>query len=172
MWKLEKSKTNCERYEAMLADAADQAVDRGEKLVLSADLAAHVSGCEHCREAADAVAVSRSLLRSGLEPAAAPGPYFAPRVMAAIRAEESRLTTERLVFWRPLEHLAARMAVVAATVVLLLSFYVYAVAPRMSSEDTAQAQNYELVPHQQVDPQPQTKDEVLMSLAEVNNNGR
>jgi negative regulator of sigma E activity len=167
MWN--RSKNQCEQYAAMLEDAPN--AERGEKPALGAELAAHVSNCEHCRESAGAFALSRSLLRSGLEPAAVPGPYFSSRVMAAIHAEENRRASQRVVFWSPLEHLAARMAVVAATIVLLLSFYVYAVAPQISSEETAQAQSYELVPHQQVD-QPQTKDEVLMSLVEANNNGR
>jgi hypothetical protein len=170
MWKLGSSKNSCEQYEAMLEDAADLAVERGGKLAPNADLAAHMASCERCGQAADAFAVSRSLLRSGLKPNAGPGPYFASRVMAVIRAEEDRLATQRLVFWRPLERLAARMAVGAATVVMLLSFYVYVVvAPQVNSEETAQAQSFELVPHQQVDPQPQTKDDVLLSLAEVSN---
>jgi predicted anti-sigma-YlaC factor YlaD len=168
MWKFGSSKSSCEQYEAMMEDAADQAAERGEKVALSAGLAVHLSNCGHCREASEAVALSRSLLRSSLEPTAGPGPYFAPRVMAVIRAEENRLATQRLVFWHPLERLAGRMAVIAAAVVMALSFYVYVVvAPQMHSENTAQT--FELVPHQQVDPQPQTKDEVLMSLAEVNN---
>lgn len=170
MWKLGSTKRTCEQYEAMLEDAADQSAARGDGLALSAGLAAHISSCEHCREAADAVSLSRSLLHAGLEPTAAPGPYFAPRVIAAIRSEENRITTQRLVFWRPLEHLAARMAMVAAAVVLLLSFYVYAVvAPQRTRDDLAQTQTFELVPHQQVDPQPQTKDDVLLSLAEATN---
>jgi hypothetical protein len=170
MWKFRSKKSNCEQYEAMLEDAADQSAVRGDSLALSAGLAAHISSCEHCREAADAVSLSRSLLHSGMEPTAGPGPYFTRRVMAAIRAEEGLIATQRLVFWRPLERLAGRMAVVAASVVLLLSFYIYAVvAPQRISEETAQTQSFELVPHQQLDPQPQTKDDVLLSLAEATN---
>lgn len=170
MWKSKSFEGGCEQIEARLEDAAELAVERGEGLALSADLAAHVSNCARCSEKLDAMALSRSLLRSGLEPAAQPGPYFIARVMAAIRAEEGRRSDESLVFWRPLEHLAARMAMAAAMVVMLLSFYAYAyVLPQSRVDEVSQNQPVELVPHQQADAQPQTKDEVLMSLVEGGN---
>jgi predicted anti-sigma-YlaC factor YlaD len=165
------SKTACSKYEARLADAANVAAERGGAPVLTAELSAHVSNCERCRAALDAIAPSRALLRSGVQRVAAPGPFFAARVMAAIRAEEERLATQRNVFWRPLEHLAARLAIVSAMVVMALSFYIYAYVkpvPRQQ-DDAAQIQSAELVPHQQIDPQPQTKDDVLMLITEDGN---
>lgn len=170
MWNMKSSKTACASYEAKLADAANLAAERGEAPALTSELSAHVSGCAHCREALDAALLSRTLLRSNVEPVAAPGPFFVKRVMAVIRAEEDRLSRQRMVFWRPLEHLAARMALASAMVVMLLSLYVYAFAvPQTRPDDAAQNQPIELVPHQQVDPQPQTKDDVLMLLAEGGN---
>jgi len=158
---------SCEHYEARLEDAVGIAVERGEQIALGDDLAAHVSSCANCREALDAVTLSGSLLRSGLEPTAAPGPFFAKRVMAVIRAEEEHLAAQGSIFWRPVQHLAARMALVAAVLVMALTVYVYAAPGGVTNAQSETA--YELVPHQQLDPQPQSKDEVLMSLVERDN---
>src|SRR5579862_2092289 len=164
------SGTACEKYEARLEEAVERAAERGEILALSADLAMHVSGCEHCGQSLDAASLSNALLRWGLEPTAAPGPWFAARVLSAIRAEEDRRTSQRQFFWLPLEHLSARMAIAAATVVMGLTIYVYAyVVPQSKVGTTAQTETYELVPQPQIDPQPQSKDEVLMSILERNN---
>jgi hypothetical protein len=166
-----KSEAACEHFAVQLEDAANLAAERGQELTLSADLAAHVAVCDDCRAGVEARSVTSALLLGALDPTAAPGPYFAPRVLAVIRSEEERLATQRNIFWRPLEHLAGRVALAAGLAVMLLSFYVYAfVVPQTGTPSVAQ-EAYELVPHQQVDPQPQTKDDVLMSLVD-HNNGR
>jgi hypothetical protein len=169
MWNKRSYGSACEHYEARLEDAVEIAAERGEGLSLSADLAAHVSSCKHCSETLDSVALSKALLRWGLEPTAGPGPGFARRVLAAIRAEEDRRTSRRLVFWLPVEQLAGRMAMAAAMVVFALTVYVYAyVVPQTKGGSTAQIETYELVPQPQMDPEPQSKDEVLMSILERN----
>jgi negative regulator of sigma E activity len=158
---------SCEAFEARLEDAAQIAAERGEQIALDADLSAHVSDCAHCRESLEAVTISRSLLRAGLAPTGEPNPFFAERVMAVIRAEEQRQAAQGSIFWSPLQHLAARMAMVAGVVVMALTVYLYSVGTTSSSVATAQNDtSYELVPHQQLEPQPQSKDDVLMSLVE------
>jgi hypothetical protein len=168
---------SCEHYELRLEDAAELSHERGEQIALSADLTAHVSSCAHCSEALDAISVSQSLLRSALEPTAAPSPFFAKRVMAVIRAEENRLAAQGSTFWSPMQQLAARIAMVAGVLVMALTIYAYTFSNSASLDSSStNATAYELVPHQQLDPQPQSKDEVLMSLVERNNvertNGR
>jgi hypothetical protein len=161
---------SCEHYELRLEDAAELAAERGEQIALSADLSTHVASCAHCSEALEAVSVSRSLLRAGFEPTAAPGPFFTKRVMAVIRAEEGRLAAQGSTFWSPMQHLAARIAMVAGVVVMGLTIYAYTFSGSSSLDSSsANATAYELVPHQQLDPQPQSKDEVLMSLVERTN---
>jgi hypothetical protein len=160
---------SCEEFEARLADAAEISAEGGEFAALNGDLSAHVSGCEHCRDAWEAVTLSGSLLRSGLEPTAEPGPFFAKRVMATIRAEERSLAAQGSIFWRPVQRLAARMALVAGVAVMALTIYVYTFASTAGGDAGANVTAYELVPHQQLDPQPQSKDEVLMSLVERDN---
>jgi hypothetical protein len=161
----------CENFELRLADAAELAAERGEHIALSADLSAHVSSCSHCSEALDAVSASRALLLAGLEPTAAPNPFFVKRVMAVIRAEEERQAAQGSIFWSPLQHLAARIAMVAGVVVMGLTIYAYTFSGSSVGVDSSSqnAAAYELVPHQQLDPQPQSKDEVLMSLVERSN---
>jgi hypothetical protein len=165
------NENSCENFELRLEDAADLAAERGEQIALSADLAVHLSSCVHCSEALDAVSTSRSLLLAGFEPTAAPSPFFTKRVMAVIRAEEQHQAAQGSIFWSPLQHLAARIAMGAAIVVMVLSVYAYASNVPSAGMDTSgqNAAAYELVPHQQLDPQPQSKDEVLMSLVERSN---
>lgn len=169
MWNKGLSRSTCEKYAVRLEDAVENAAERGEGLSLSADLAAHVADCKHCSETLDSVALSKALLRWGLEPTAGPGPGFARRVVAAIRAEEDRRTSRKMVFWLPVEQLAGRMAMAAAMVVFALTVYVYAyIVPQTRVGSTAQVESYELVQQPQVDPEPQSKDEVLMSILERN----
>ena len=165
------NENSCENYELRLEDAAELAAERGEQIALSTDLSAHVSSCTHCSEALEAISISQSLLHAGFEPTAAPSPFFTKRVMAVIRAEEERQSAQGSIFWSPLQHLAARIAVGAGVVVMLLSAYAYTSSVSSSGVDSPSinATAYELVPHQQLDPQPQSKDEVLMSLVERSN---
>ncbi len=86
----------------------------------------------------EAISVSQSLLRAGLEPTAAPGPFFAKRVMAVIRAEEDRLAAQGSTFWSPLQHLAARIAMAAAVLVMGLTIYAYTFS---NSSDTGFGQH-------------------------------
>jgi hypothetical protein len=164
MWNARKTKSACEPFETRLADAVDQAVESGQQLSLGADLAAHVASCSQCREGVDAADLSRALLRWGLEPTPGAQPGFMTRVFAQIRAEEERRAAQKISFWAPLEHLAGRVALAACAAVMVMSFYIYAyVEPSVSTQEVT-----ELV--QQPDTQqPQTPDEVLISLAERGN---
>ena len=166
MWNPRRTHSNCGRYEAELADAVERAAERGQELSLSAELASHVAGCERCREGVESVDLSRALLRWGLEPTGGPRPGFTTRVLAAVRAEEERRAMQKAIFWRPLEHLAGRVALGACAAVMVVSFYIYMyVAPRASG----QSQDLTELVQQPDTQQPQTPDEVLMSLAERNN---
>ena len=170
------NENSCEQFESQLADAAELAAERGQQIALRADSSAHLANCARCSDALDAVSVSRSILHAGLEPTAAPSPFFAKRVMAVIRAEENRLAAQGSTFWSPMQHLAARIAMVAGVLVMALTIYAYTFNSSTSVDSTVNVTAYELVPHQQLDPQPQSKDEVLLSLVERTNvertNGR
>jgi hypothetical protein len=164
MWKTKKTNSACEPYEARLADAVDRAAERGQQLSLGADLAAHVASCAQCREGVDAAELSRVLLRWGLEPTVGAQPGFMTRVFAQIRAEEQRRAAQKISFWAPLEHLAGRVALAACAAVMVMSFYIYAYV-----EPGAPIQEVTELVQQPDTQQPQTPDEVLISLAERGN---
>jgi anti-sigma factor RsiW len=80
----------------------------------------HLARCAACREAVEDSRSAGSLLRAGVSPVQLPDRGFPLCVTAAIRAaEDSRLAAARL-FWAPLEHFAARMALVAGLASALL----------------------------------------------------
>jgi hypothetical protein len=153
---------SCDDFAARLETALESA-ESGNRPALAPDLERHLQSCEGCSAAFEDAALGRSLLQSALEPAV-PAYAFSTRVMATIRSEEATVS-QGSIFWRPLEHLAAKVALVAVTVVMLLSFYVYGFMPRGGSGSVAQDQNYTLVP-QPENQQPATKDDVLLYLAE------
>ncbi len=74
-----KNREECERLRDSLEISAAMAA-------LPARLQEHLSFCADCQAAADELLVSRALLRKMPPPLVKPGPWFAPRVMAAIVA--------------------------------------------------------------------------------------
>jgi hypothetical protein len=84
----------------------------------------HLAACPECQAAADDVLISQTLL-SNLPPAAAtPGPWFAPRVMAAIAAREGELR-QSLEAWAAVPRLAARLSWLSALALLVASTWLY-----------------------------------------------
>jgi hypothetical protein len=144
-------------------ESALELAEGGARATLAPDLEQHLQTCAACSEAFEVAALGRSLLQSAIEPAV-PSYAFSTRVLATIRSEEAQ-AAQGSIFWRPLEHLAAKVALVAATVVMLLSFYVYGFVPRGGSGSVAQDQGFTLVPQPEIQ-QPATKDDVLLFLAE------
>jgi hypothetical protein len=152
----------CNDFAARLESALESA-EGSARPPLAPDLEQHLRNCESCSVAFEDATLGRSLLQSALAPAV-PSYAFSTRVLATIRSEEA-LAAQGSIFWRPLEHLAAKVALVAATCVMLLSFYVYGFMPRNGSGSVAQDHTYTLVP-QPENQQPATKDDVLLYLAE------
>ncbi len=125
------------------------------------ELQVHLERCAHCRGAFDAALLSRDLLRGGIERAGEPSQGFATRVMATIRAEESRSAS----FWRPLEILASRMAVSAALLLVVLAAYVFEFsAARRAAPSAVQTQISENLP--ELTGEQSTQDEILLTLTE------
>ncbi len=133
-------------------------------------LAAHLESCAGCREAFEAARLAGTLLRAGLEPTPEPGGAFATRVVAAIRAEEGKRRAAGE-FWRPLEALASRLALTAATALLMLAVYLFEFAPPRYREPVASDQTQVSEVFSEPAPSPADKDEVLLTLAE-NGHGR
>src|ERR1700730_7689829 len=114
---LKKNREECKRLRDSLEDAAEGAT-------LSAVQREHLAACPDCQEAADATSVSRTVLREVPSRAAHPGPWFAPRVMAAIAAREAELR-QSLDAWAAVPRLAARLTWVSALALLLASTWLY-----------------------------------------------
>jgi hypothetical protein len=105
---------------------------------LSAAQREHLAACADCRDAADAFLVSRSLLQELPAREAEPGPWFAPRVMAAIAAREAELR-QSLDAWAAVPKLAARLTWVSALALLLATTWLYESPKR--AQTTAANQN-------------------------------
>jgi hypothetical protein len=101
----------------------------------------HLAGCVACQTVADDILATRTLL-SGLAPSAMlPGPWFSPRVMAAIAARESDLRRS-LEAWAAVPQFAARLTWVSALALLLASTWLYATpksTPPSSTQTTVES---------------------------------
>jgi hypothetical protein len=129
--------------------------------VLPASLQAHAARCEHCRAAAAELVATRALLSALPSRAPIPGPWFAPRVMAAIAAQESKLT-RALDTWLAIPKLASKLAWASAFALLLMSTWLYQ-RPATHSGNSA-VLDITGEPVQETAP-PATNDDVLVSLA-------
>src|ERR1700733_9753209 len=112
--------TACTKYEALLEDYLEGALDAAESTAVEK----HWRDCTSCRVALDQASASVRLLRLA-GPSAGPGPAFARTVTARIRAAESDLarSSERARFWQPLVKLGWRFAATATVVLGVLVTY-------------------------------------------------
>src|SRR5258706_3046325 len=113
MWSLTRLRQHqaCRRLRDLLEDAT---VAR----VLSAEQQDHLANCPECQAVADDMLMSRAIFSEVSVSAALPGPWFAPRVMAAIAAGESELR-QSLEAWAAVPRLAARLTWISAFALLL-----------------------------------------------------
>ena len=158
----ERNRNACAAYEVRL----ESHLDGTENPAAAREVMAHLEHCAACREALEDARLARELLREGREPTAEPSGAFATRVLATIRVE---LDT-RQQFWRPLEALASRLALVAAMALLVLAGYVFEFHPaRNVARVSSQTEVSEGLPEPAN--QPASQDEVLMTLS-GSSNGR
>lgn len=156
-----KKRTSCQRYRVLLEE--DSARGGGARLKAGAKLSAHAWGCVVCSKALDDALLAVDLMGHARESIEVCSDVFMMSVMAGIREERMRQTAPSAI-WRPLELLALRFALVAATVALALSLYLAGLAPpsylsTISSEAEVRAGFAE--PPGQLSNQ----DKVLVSLA-------
>lgn len=153
---------HCSEYAARLESALESR-NSGARAALEPELSAHLNECEDCRAAFENAELARTLLNWGMSPAE-PRFGFSTRVLAEIRAEQAQRESSGSIFWRPVERLAGRFAMAAAAIVLVLSVFAYE-REQPSTRSASSTEITELV--QQPDTsQPQTPDEVLVSLSE------
>jgi hypothetical protein len=162
MFEPRKQATGCAEYGARLEATL---LASGATAELGSALGAHVRECEACSEAVETAALASQLVRDA-QPELHYSDAFVTRVMASIREQEARLAAPGA-FWRPLELLASRFALVAALVLLGLSFYLAEFTPtRNTLPTTGTTEIGAGLPEPPVPPA--NDDEILMSLVERN----
>ena len=152
----------CPEFEALLEDHLSGDLGGPE----AARLSEHMKSCAGCQAAFELAALSTRLLAFA-EPISDPGPGFARLVMARIRAEgEAAASTKSI--WQPFVSLAWRFAATAALAAVVLLAY------DASSHTQAQEEMAVMLadePHDLVSDAgrpPQTRDEILLMMAESN----
>ena len=155
MWNpLKKSDAECDGLRESLEEIRD-----GE--ALPEELRKHASECQDCADAVDELMASRALL-SALPKQAGAGPWFVPRVMAAIAARESELRRS-VDTWVIVPKLARRLTWVSALALVLAGTWLFGQPATTSSSpvvtDITGEPAYE-------NTAPVNNDELLLSLAE------
>jgi hypothetical protein len=163
---LSKRRAECRQFQSQLEDAAGTAPNAKELSELLAaapvPLKEHVTACVDCRAAAENILAARALLAELPSYAATAGPWFAPRVMAAIAARKAELGRAADA-WTFLPKLAARLTWASAVALLLASGWLYQKPVSTSAKPVATDITGEPVADTAT---PATNDEVLVSLAE------
>src|SRR5580698_4238100 len=125
---LSKRSAECRQFQMQLEDAAGAAPNAKEVSGLlaaaPASLKEHTIACANCRAAAENILAARALLAELPSYAATAGPWFAPRVMAAIAARKAELSRAADT-WTFLPKLAARLTWASAIALLLASGWLY-----------------------------------------------
>jgi hypothetical protein len=152
MWSLKRLRQHeaCSSLRDLLEDATGPAI-------LSAEQKDHLAACPECKVVADDMSMSRAIFRDVPASAALPGPWFAPRVMAAIAARESELR-QSLEAWAAVPHFAARLTWISALALLLAGGWLYE-SPKFAQTSGTQTTVESLFDS----PQSQAPDDVLPS---------
>jgi hypothetical protein len=128
----------------------------------------HAATCADCRAAAENILKTRALLAEMPSHGAMGGPWFAPRVLAAIAARKAELSRAADT-WTFLPKLAARLTWASSIALLLASAWLYQRPATMPATATsAKAVATDIVGDPVVEPATQSggDDEFLLSLAE------
>jgi len=163
---LNKRRAECRDFQSQLEDAAEAAPSTKKFSELFQDapnaLEAHAATCADCRCAAENIFEARALLARLPSTASMAGPWFAPRVMAAIAARKAELTRAADT-WTFLPKLAARLTWASAVALLLASTWLY----QKPISSSAKPVLTDITGEPLVDTTaPPTNDDVLVSLAE------
>jgi hypothetical protein len=163
---LNKRRAECRDFQSQLEDAAEAAPAAKKISELFQDapsaLKAHAATCADCRSAAENIIEARALLAELPSTVGMAGPWFAPRVMAAIAARKAELT-RAVDTWTFLPKLAARLTWASAVALFLASTWLY----QKPISTSAKPVLTDITGEPLVDTTtPPTNDDVLVSLAE------
>ena len=156
MWNLlMKKQTEC----SLVRDFLEQG---GDLAALAPPLQTHLQSCPECQAAVDAFLMGRALLRAIPSRASAAGPWFVPRVMAAIAARETELRRS-LETWAFVPRLAARLTWVSALALLLAGTWLYEMPQSAKSSGDGGVESLF-----DPSPAPAAQDDVLANQVESN----
>lgn len=150
----------CPEFESLLEDHLVGDLGGPEAVKLSE----HLKSCAGCRKALDLAAASARLLAVA-EPTPDPGPGFARLVMARIRVEQEHGTSGKSI-WFPFVSLAWRFAAAAAFAIFLLVSYDTTLHPKQTVAQWRRNRPRDLVTV--TGGPPETRDEILIMMAETN----
>ena len=159
---MNKRRAECRGFRMQLEDAPG-AKELPELLASApATLKEHAVACADCRAAAENILAARALLAVLPSYATTAGPWFAPRVMAAIAARKAELSRVADT-WTFLPKLAARLTWASAVALLLASGWLYQKPVSTSVKPVVTDITGEPLADTAT---PATNDEVLVSLSE------
>ncbi len=128
---LELKNSECRRFlEEMETVPVSDGREGTAELVLqrmSSDARGHAGVCRDCRAALEDLVDTRRALQPMSVPVAEAGPWFATRVMAAIRARENELEERRDGVWLGVRRLAPRLVALCALLLVLGTTWAYQV---------------------------------------------
>ncbi len=170
MWNLlKKSDEECSTLRDLLEDsaAARPEVVRVDQLseAWPAAQRAHFTACGNCREAAQDLLATRVIFTGVASRAGQTGPWFATRVMGAIRSQERELALPASL-WGAVPRYASRLAWISAIVLLAGSTWLYERPMAAPNKQPAAASSQEYL--FEAPAQPMNQDDVLISMAEKN----
>jgi predicted anti-sigma-YlaC factor YlaD len=154
--------TACREFEALLEDHLAGELGGPDAVKLSE----HLKTCAGCHAALDLAAASTRLFGVA-DPTPDPGPGFARLVMARIRSEQERAANEKGI-WLPFVSVAWRFAAAASLAVIALVTYTTTLqsVPQQSMAQLRGTESRDLV--SDAGSPPDTRDEILMMMAETN----
>ncbi len=134
---LEMKNSECGRFlEELEGVAASDAKEVNAQTVvtqMSSQARGHAEVCAECRGAVEDLAETRRALLPMGTPVAEAGPWFAARVMAAIRAKENELDERSNGVWLGVRRLAPRLVALCTVVLLVGTTWAY----QMRQQDLA-----------------------------------
>jgi hypothetical protein len=159
----------CWSFRAQLEDAATAAPEAktaAELLTVTPVLRVHFEACASCREAAEALLITRATLSAMPSTADLGGPWFASRVMAAIAESKAELARAADT-WTFLPKLAARLTWASSIALLLASAWLYQKPASAPVQTTPKVVATDITGEPLVDSSTlPANDDVLVSLAE------
>jgi len=163
---LNKHRAECSTVLTQLESVANAATAQDLLAALSVNLRQHAQACSVCREAAENLLATRSMLSAVPSSASLGGPWFASRVMAAIaerKAELARVADT----WTFLPKLAVHLTWASSLALLLASAWLYQKPISAPAQNTARVVATDITGEPVVDSSTlPTNDDVLVSLAE------